>query len=65
MLFNYAANDGTRPRVWINKANVVTQAAAAQAQPAGSTVTFRKEHGATLATYGQPDVGGNPRCPTC
>lgn len=65
MQFEYASNDGTRPHIWLNKANVVAQGTPGSAPQTGSTVTFKKDRGATLATYGQPDVGGNPRCPTC
>lgn len=65
MQFDYSAADGTRPRVWLNKANVVLQTASSPAPATGSTVTFRKEHGASVTTYGQPDTGGNPRCPNC
>lgn len=62
MQFEYAAPDGTRPRVWLAKANVT------QGDPApstGSVITFRKETGASPIMYGQSDAGGNPRCPTC
>ena len=65
MQFDYSAADGARPRVWLNKANVVLQTASSPPPATGSIVTFKKEHGATLATYGQPDTGGNPRCPSC
>ena len=65
MQFDYSAADGTRPRAWLNKANVVAQTASSPAPASGSAVVLRKEHGATLAIYGQPDVGGNPICPTC
>ena len=62
MQFEYAAADGTRPRVWLAKANV-TQGDAAPST--GSVITFRKETGASPIMYGQSDAGGNPRCPTC
>ncbi|MGE0095695.1 MAG: hypothetical protein AB7M05_16815 [Alphaproteobacteria bacterium] len=62
MQFEYAAADGTRPRVWLNKANV---SQGDTVPSTGTVITFRKETGASVATYGQPDVGGNPRCPTC
>lgn len=65
MLFDYAAADGTRPRVWLNKGNVVLQTATSPAPETGSAVTFRKERGATQASYGAPETGGNPRCPSC